>query len=953
MRLTPRTLLALGAVTLALGNVGRIPSAAFGGRAAALTLNDLMVIPLWIALFAVWSANRRRVALDAPAVPAFAFAGVAVFSTLLAVSRYGLDAMAALGVFAFLVRWVLYFGWYLLVTSWLDANEATAAWKLFDRALLAIAAFGVIQSLTMPHFAQMIHFGGDDVPVWDEQGRRLVSTLLDPNFAGVMIVMALLPRLARAAEGLRAGPLPLLLLSSALVLTVSRSSLLALGAGLLTIVAIRGISRRIIAIFLVGTVIAAGAMTSIVTFAGGYNKLGIDSSALQRLIPWWRAMQLITAYPLLGIGFNAISYAQRDFGWRAVGGAEVSFDGGLLFITAMTGIVGLLAYLWLLKRVWSSSRCVWRERSVAPSDRAFAAGTAAMTVAVVVHSLFANSLLLPFVMQLLWLRWGATVVIARQVPHAARHGVLWRRIARAGALPAAFVLAATLTACDPCGGVATCSTGSRVDVEGQILNRSTGVPVSGVTISLAVRSPGTATVVATTDAEGRWRTTTSSIAGDSAIADISVLAPGHTAYAVKNVVLRIVTGKGDAVDLGPWTSTPFARAQLTALHGGAPLAGATVTFARTGGAPASPVQQSTVSNGAGIFEIALEGTDLGITIGTLQITQSSLSRVSVLTGFPVTLDYHYGIPQPGGTVNVDGQLVYGGQVIFRGTGAGVPGATVTFTRTSGIALTKSPVTVQSGATGFFALPLSSAAFGSVTGDLTLVPPNGGKGASYTNLVFSTYDSSSIRSAGLFAYGERWAWAVELWRNDHLVPVPNLKATFTRTGGLAITPSTLNVVSGADGRIQLLASVQDTGTVVGDITVFPDSGPSRVISGLHLRTAESDQLQFAGVYGFGPALRYVGEVQRQDGTPVVGAHVTWTQTSGIVATPTVLSGVTDVNGRFPLLFYPTSDGSIFGTVTIMPPAPWVAGTTFTFTNLRLDTFQSGALVLAISYRIPNP
>ena len=37
----------------------------------------------------------------------------------------------------------------------------------------------------------MIHDGGD-LPTWDLQGRRLVSSVLDPNFAGVLIVIALL-----------------------------------------------------------------------------------------------------------------------------------------------------------------------------------------------------------------------------------------------------------------------------------------------------------------------------------------------------------------------------------------------------------------------------------------------------------------------------------------------------------------------------------------------------------------------------------------------------------------------------------------------------------------------------------------------------------------------------------------------------------------------------------------
>ncbi len=148
-------------------------------------------------------------------------------------------------------------------------------------------------------------------------------------------------------------------------------------------------------------------------------------------------------------------------------------------------------------------------------------------------------------------------------------------------------------------------------------------------------------------------------------------------------------------------------------------------------------------------------------------------------------------------------------------------------------------------------------------------------------------------------------------------------------------------------------MHDTGFVNGNVVVFPKTGPPRVITGLSLRTNADDQLHFAGVFTFGPALRYVGEVLTTDGAPVVGAQVTWTQTSGIAATPSTLSGVVDANGRFPLTLYPSTDGGVIGTVRVQPPPPWAPGTVFTFTNLRLDTFLTPDLKLAVTYRIARP
>jgi hypothetical protein len=98
---------------------------------------------------------------------------------------------------------------------------------------------------------------------------------------------------------------------------------------------------------------------------------------------------------------------------------------------------------------------------------------------------------------------------------------------------------------------------------------------------------------------------------------------------------------------------------------------------------------------------------------------------------------------------------------------------------------------------------------------------------------------------------------------------------------------------------------------------------------------------------------VGEVLTTDGTPVVGAQVQWTQTSGIAATPATLDGVTDSNGRFPLTLFPSADGGAIGRVRVRPPPPWPAGAEYVFDNLRLDSFESSELKLAVTYRIPRP
>jgi O-antigen ligase len=411
MRLSARAVAGAGAVAFALGNVGRIPSAALGGRSTPLVAADLAVALVWAFLCLALAAGAVRPLVDRVATAAAAFIGVALLSTALAFSRYRLGATDGFGVLAFLVRWVAYFGWYLFPLWCLTRDESRAAWRDIERAILAIAVFGIAQSAFLPGFAQIVH-DGSGMPTWDVQGRRLVSTLLDPNFAGILIVVGIVARLARIAEGMRERALPLVVLAVALLLTVSRSAIAALIVALVVIAFARGLKLALFRVIAVGVVLVLPFLSLLISFAAGFNKLGYDASAAQRLIPWTRAIRLLLEHPWLGVGFNAVQQAQEAHGWRPVGGADVSLDGGLLFVAAMTGLIGLWLYVRILWRVWRSARRAWRDRGAPPEHRAHAVASAAVLAAVVVHSLFVNSLLLPFVMQVLWVMWARLEHIA-------------------------------------------------------------------------------------------------------------------------------------------------------------------------------------------------------------------------------------------------------------------------------------------------------------------------------------------------------------------------------------------------------------------------------------------------------------------------------------------------------------------------------------------------------------
>jgi O-antigen ligase len=371
MRVTPRTLVSLGAVSLALGNLGRIPWGSLGGRSAPIVVSDLLLLPLWLTLVAVLGRRLRPVPRDGVTKWALAFIVVAAVSLAHASHLWGLGVTGIFGPAAYLLRWVLYAGWFWLVAVCFDADDGYAGVVIVERALLVMAAFGIVQSALLPRFAQLVPWGGADVQ-WDEQGRRLVSTLLDPNFAGILIVIALLLELAREAEELPARRGRLVTLGVAVLLTLSRSSLLALLVGVLVLIAARGVRRRFFGVLLAGGVVLVPFLGVLLRFAESFHKLGIDGSALQRFIPWTRAITMITDHPFLGVGFNAVPAAQAAYGFRAIGGADTGFDGGLLFVATMTGIPGLLLYVGMIVSALLICRSVWR-RAGEPRARALAA----------------------------------------------------------------------------------------------------------------------------------------------------------------------------------------------------------------------------------------------------------------------------------------------------------------------------------------------------------------------------------------------------------------------------------------------------------------------------------------------------------------------------------------------------------------------------------------------------
>ena len=416
VRVRPVQVLSVGLLLLCVGNLGHIPFIDLGARSAPLFLNDICALAT-LAAGAVAAARARSLRLDNVALVALLFVAIGALSSVASVARFGLSGFELFASLAYLARWVVYFGIYVVVINFVRDGDVHPVWLALESTMLLFAGFGVIQSAFLPDFGPMLYPEAEIYTMIDPQGHRLVSTILEPNIAAAMIETVLLVEIAKLAFGAEVKRWKLWLLALGFALTLSRSGAAGFIFGMTLIIVARGLGKRLLKFIGTGLLLVTLSLPALIPFAMRYEKFNIagGSGFGVRMIMWQRAIDTFLMSPWFGVGFNTYGFVQERQGFPRVGSSSYSVEGGLLFIAVMTGIVGLAVYcgmLWLVLR-----RCGWvrRASNALPEDRGLAVGTAAATVAVVVHSVFVNSLVTPFVIFPLWVLWGLVFVTAMRL----------------------------------------------------------------------------------------------------------------------------------------------------------------------------------------------------------------------------------------------------------------------------------------------------------------------------------------------------------------------------------------------------------------------------------------------------------------------------------------------------------------------------------------------------------
>ena len=351
---------------------GQIIRLSFDFLGASIPVQPIDIIVGLGALYAVFKNYRK------PEIFRFiiSFLNVAIFSYMISVFIFNTQNVIY-GLF-YLVRLASYFCFLIYVWNFVKENAKNK--KLLIDSLLVVsvtsAVFGWVQFFTVPDLKALTIYG------WDMHLFRLVGTFLDPAFLGLILVFGLIISIYKFLENKKWKWIVLIIfLLLSLAFTYSRASYLAFAAGILTVIYFMPKFKKLFFLVIGLAVIALILPTAKNHSIGLFRTF----SAVDRIENYKSTLNIFSKSPLFGVGYDnmCIAYQKyigpQDFSSHACSGS----DSSLLFILATTGIVGFIVFVRLIVNL---------ARLVNPKF------IAAPALAMLVHSLFSNSLFYPWIM---------------------------------------------------------------------------------------------------------------------------------------------------------------------------------------------------------------------------------------------------------------------------------------------------------------------------------------------------------------------------------------------------------------------------------------------------------------------------------------------------------------------------------------------------------------------------
>lgn len=410
---------------LPLGSLSRLP---IGD--VALTVNDV-ILPVMISLWLLYVlVIQKRVVLPPRSLLILGFVFWA-FITLVYSLRF-LSGMPFLISGLYWVRWVEY-ACVFFIGYWLftQGDNPKARIRTTVKALLlgqlAFVFAGFLQFVFFPNFSRFVHHG------WDPHYYRLLSTFLDPNFAGVFIVLGMVlfgvlfllkeKTLLPSRTSKIVSYAYLLTALVAVVLTFSRSSYLAfvVAVGCIGLLKSRTLLFAMAFLGIASFVFIPRVQTRVI---GAFN---FDETVMARLGQYELTLGIIEKNPVFGVGFNTFRYAQENAGYfrddRGVsfegGHAGAGSDSSILFILVTTGIPGVLLYFIMWFAFLKDSFSDYFAKSKGTLVRALGLIVGVSLLTLMAHTQFVNSMFYPWIMAWMWIL--LALMYALRVNNEAKH----------------------------------------------------------------------------------------------------------------------------------------------------------------------------------------------------------------------------------------------------------------------------------------------------------------------------------------------------------------------------------------------------------------------------------------------------------------------------------------------------------------------------------------------------
>lgn len=335
-------------------------------------LDGLVVLIYVIWLLKSHSAGFRRLFSEKN----FWYFAIFALISLLISTSFGLRAQ-----FIGILYWFRFVGYSLLFIPLRTLYSPTSSRFLLWWVITACLMSSWIQYFWFPDLRPLAQFA------WDPHYFRIVGSLLDPGFTGLLLVFILFYMAYFPPKSYALSTLTWALAFFALVFTYSRSSYLAF----IVAVAHYSYTHGTWKYFILSTFLLFLSVSILPRYPSGEGvRLERTSSIFARLDSWKNGWQIYSRHPIFGVGFNLIRYESLRLGQITTSGWEVShagagIDSSLIFIAATTGTLGLLFYLRYFYHMYHAGS-PWLKTTL---------------IAVFFHSFFLNSLMYSYV--LFWL----------------------------------------------------------------------------------------------------------------------------------------------------------------------------------------------------------------------------------------------------------------------------------------------------------------------------------------------------------------------------------------------------------------------------------------------------------------------------------------------------------------------------------------------------------------------